>query len=682
MADKTIGELERAESIGLGDLFVLQQANQAKSLTGQTLLSDLAEALEGHGGISSISLYSTSELNKTYEIVYADLSVSYFTVTDGNSVTGITQYYAVSNSNSVAPSTWYTTMQTMTTTNRYLWGYQRISFTVGSPVNLTPSVIGVYGDTGLQTNVYFKWSVNQPQSNSDMIDTPAAWVGVCSTTAPSAPTDYTLYRWYQYKGETGDGIASISKTGTSGLVDTYTVVLDSGATSTFDVTNGSSIASISKTATVGIVDTYTVTLTNGQTTTFDVTNGNGVTAIIPVSALHIPGQLDTYRIVYGNGDTFTFDVYNGANGSGAVSSVSGIQPVNGDVPQIVSGSGAPTVLTQGQENQLYFDEVAGGMYFCLGQDPNSTDYIWVGTSVAVDSALSTTSENPVQNKVITGKIGTAALNTTAQNLSGAVNELLGDIPAPSSSTPGADTASGAVGVGTTYARADHRHPINVPSSGTPANLGVANNGSAATYARSDHVHNLPSGLVPSGGSTGQFLAKSSGSDYALTWKDGSTVYVGASAPTDPAVDIWLDTDEPGMSAVSSVNGRTGPVVLDAPVVGAMSKWVKLWENASTTSAFSAQTISVDLSDYDFVCILYYDSTPATHTTRSFFAEVGTNGMLDCTETHIMRRSATVNTSGVVFGNGTYMGAYPSATMTDYNDFCIPYKIYGIKGVVT
>ena len=561
MADKAIGELERAESIGLGDLFVLQQANQAKSLTGQTLLNDLAEALEGHGGISSISLYSTSELNKTYEIVYADLSVSYFTVTDGNSVTGITQYYAVSNSNSVAPSTWYTTMQAMTTTNRYLWGYQRISFSVGSPVNLTPSVIGVYGDTGLQTNVYFKWSVNQPQSNSDMIDTPAAWVGVCSTAAPSAPTDYTLYRWYQYKGETGDGIASITKTGTSGLVDTYTVVLDSGATSTFDVTNGSSIDSITKTGTVGIVDTYTVTLTNGQTTTFDVTNGNGVTAIIPVSALHIPGQLDTYRIVYGNGDTFTFDVYNGANGSGAVSSVSGIQPVNGDVPQIVSGSGAPTVLTQGQANQLYFDEVAGGMYFCLGQDPNSTDYIWVGTSVAVDSALSTTSENPVQNKVVTGKIGTAALNTTAQNLSGAVNELLGDIPAPSSSTPGADTASGAVGVGTTYARADHRHPINVPSSGTPANLGVANNGSAATYARSDHVHNLPSGLVPSGGSTGQFLAKSSGSDYALTWKDGSAVYVGPSAPTDPSVDIWLDTDEPGQTVVTSVNGMSGAVTM-------------------------------------------------------------------------------------------------------------------------
>ena len=34
------------------------------------------------------------------------------------------------------------------------------------------------------------------------------------------------------------GISSISKTGTSGLVDTYTISFDDGTTSTFEVTNG------------------------------------------------------------------------------------------------------------------------------------------------------------------------------------------------------------------------------------------------------------------------------------------------------------------------------------------------------------------------------------------------------------------------------------------------------------
>lgn len=76
------------------------------------------------------------------------------------------------------------------------------------------------------------------------------------------------------KGEKGSNIATITKTGTSGLVDTYTVTLTDGSTSTFNVTNGSSIESIEKTDTVGLVDIYTITLTNGDTSTFEVTNGN------------------------------------------------------------------------------------------------------------------------------------------------------------------------------------------------------------------------------------------------------------------------------------------------------------------------------------------------------------------------------------------------------------------------
>lgn len=40
------------------------------------------------------------------------------------------------------------------------------------------------------------------------------------------------------KGSDGSGIASIDKTGTSGLVDTYTITFDDGHTETFDITNG------------------------------------------------------------------------------------------------------------------------------------------------------------------------------------------------------------------------------------------------------------------------------------------------------------------------------------------------------------------------------------------------------------------------------------------------------------
>ena len=40
------------------------------------------------------------------------------------------------------------------------------------------------------------------------------------------------------QGDTGNGIATITKTGTSGLVDTYTITFTNGQTTTFDVTNG------------------------------------------------------------------------------------------------------------------------------------------------------------------------------------------------------------------------------------------------------------------------------------------------------------------------------------------------------------------------------------------------------------------------------------------------------------
>lgn len=77
-------------------------------------------------------------------------------------------------------------------------------------------------------------------------------------------------------GESGVGIVSIEETGTSGLVDTYTITLTNGNTSTFTVTNGADgvgIKQVAKTSTTGLVDTYTIQLTNNEIFQFTVTNG-------------------------------------------------------------------------------------------------------------------------------------------------------------------------------------------------------------------------------------------------------------------------------------------------------------------------------------------------------------------------------------------------------------------------
>ena len=75
------------------------------------------------------------------------------------------------------------------------------------------------------------------------------------------------------QGPRGNGISSIEKTSTSGLVDTYTITYTNGNTTTFDVSNGNGIDRIEKTATVGNKDTYTIYFTNGSTTTYEVSNG-------------------------------------------------------------------------------------------------------------------------------------------------------------------------------------------------------------------------------------------------------------------------------------------------------------------------------------------------------------------------------------------------------------------------
>ncbi len=78
-------------------------------------------------------------------------------------------------------------------------------------------------------------------------------------------------------GEAGSSIASIEKTSETSLIETYTITLTDGTTTTFDVEKGLGIDTIEKTATVGLVDTYTITLTDGSTSTFEVINGQSYT---------------------------------------------------------------------------------------------------------------------------------------------------------------------------------------------------------------------------------------------------------------------------------------------------------------------------------------------------------------------------------------------------------------------
>lgn len=396
MADKSIGQLVAATQVTPTDLFVLEQSNTAKKLTGQVLENWLVSFADGHGGIQSIEKTGTSGLVDTYTITLADTTTMTFTVTNGKGIQSIATYWAVSSSGTTVPSNWSLTRQNMTATNRYLWSHQTITFNDGSIVNTTSSVVGVYGDKG-------------------------------------------------NKGDTGNGIASLAQTSrVAGQYTVYTFTMTDGSTKSFYSYDGAGISNIERTSQVGLADTYTITMTNGETDTFTVTNAKSITSVAMVSGTHAPGTTDTYRITFNDGDTTDFTVYNGTNGTGSVSAVDGIQAVSQNVQLLLTGNGAPTASTVGQLNQRYFDLTSHILYICTNIDASGsvTTYSWAGTGVPVDSALSSTSQNPVQNAVITGKVGTATLTTTAKNLSSAVNELnAGKYAKPSGGIPKSDLAS-------------------------------------------------------------------------------------------------------------------------------------------------------------------------------------------------------------------------------------------------
>ena len=180
MAEKSIGELIAAQSVTPTDLFVLEQNNTAKKLTGQVLENWLVSFADGHGGIQSIKKQETSGLNDTYRITLADTTTFDFVVTNGKSITGI---YKTSTGGLVDT---YTIRYNDSTTS---------TFTVTN---------GAKGDKGDNAYTWFKYASEKPTSSgSSMGDEPDNWLGVYSGNKSEPPTDPMEYKWSLIKGEKG-----------------------------------------------------------------------------------------------------------------------------------------------------------------------------------------------------------------------------------------------------------------------------------------------------------------------------------------------------------------------------------------------------------------------------------------------------------------------------------------------
>lgn len=110
--------------------------------------------------ISSITLSTTNKYLWNAEVTHYSISgyvktnphIITIYAESGRGITTITEYYAINDSATTPPdlgsSDWQTTPVTPTSTNRYLWSYDVISYTTGNPTSTTPRVISMYAADG------------------------------------------------------------------------------------------------------------------------------------------------------------------------------------------------------------------------------------------------------------------------------------------------------------------------------------------------------------------------------------------------------------------------------------------------------------------------------------------------------------------------------------------------------
>ena len=98
-----------------------------------------------------VTVGSDVTINKKFSFAVALKGNTGATGAAGVSITGVKNMYLASSASSgvkTSDAGWTETMQTTDTTKKYLWSYQVISYSSGSPTNTVPTIIGTHGATG------------------------------------------------------------------------------------------------------------------------------------------------------------------------------------------------------------------------------------------------------------------------------------------------------------------------------------------------------------------------------------------------------------------------------------------------------------------------------------------------------------------------------------------------------
>ena len=210
---------------------------------------------------------------------------------------------------------------------------------------------------------------------------------------------------------------------------------------------------------------------------------------------------------------------------------------------------------------------------------------------------------------------------------------------------------------------------------------------------------IPGAGVPSGGTTGQVLQKASNTDYQTEWADPAsggdppgtmlplmdgTAAVGTARSYAREDHVHPQDSEIAELKTSMTNAQGDITDLQNDIADLSAL---LWQNASPRSGFAEQTISLNLSGYDFVrigylwtaanneqAIIVVDSKVG-NSGKCWRADMTSNGSSSILWYAV--RNLDVSTSGVKFYDAKQISTN-SPTYTTTNDSNIPQFIYGYK----
>nr|DAM71575.1 MAG TPA: tail protein [Caudoviricetes sp.] len=129
----------------------ISASSNGTTSTRLNITASTGTSLSDTGSVAIPITVDGKVFNKTFSWAKAKKGNVGATGSAGKGIKTIAEYYLVSTANTgvtTSTSGWATTVPTLTSTNRYLWNYETITYTDNSTSSTAPKVIGVYGDKG------------------------------------------------------------------------------------------------------------------------------------------------------------------------------------------------------------------------------------------------------------------------------------------------------------------------------------------------------------------------------------------------------------------------------------------------------------------------------------------------------------------------------------------------------